>query len=77
MDTVEVVRRGTSVTLKVPASFDVYGDRYVIHRQGRAIVLLPADDPWRPLLDSLGRYTDDFMEDRNQPDHQARAGLDG
>ncbi len=77
METVHVLRQGGSVTLKLPEDFAIEGDRFLIKQQGRAIVLLPADDPWRPLIDTLGRLTEDFMVDRDQPEHQIRPGLEG
>ena len=36
------------------------------------VVLIPKDDPWSPLINSLDQFTDDFMDSRNQPDQDSR-----
>ncbi len=33
------------------------------------------ENPWRPLLDSLNQFSEDFMIDRAQPSHQTREDL--
>jgi antitoxin VapB len=39
------------------------------------VVLLPQDDPWAPLVESLDMFSDDFMKERNQPSEQMRDDL--
>ena len=31
------------------------------------VILLSKNDPWRPLLDSLGTFSPDFLAERDQP----------
>ncbi len=38
-----------------------------IKRIGNAAILFPTDDPWKPLFDSLNKFSDDFMVTREQP----------
>ncbi len=33
-------------------------------------------DPWQEMAESLGKFSEDFMADRNQPDMQERDCLD-
>lgn len=40
-----------------------------------AVVLLPATDSWDSLINSLRKFSDDFMAKRKQPRHQKRAKL--
>ncbi len=47
---------------------------YVKHL-GNAVVLIPEYDSWQPLIDSLSMFSDDFMEERNQPPGQPREDL--
>ena len=35
------------------------------------VVLLPKDDPWSSLVNSLDQFTEDFMHSRNQPDQDS------
>ena len=44
-------------------------------RAGKAVVLLPHDEPWEILLESLGQCSPDFMSDRNQTPLQDRESL--
>jgi antitoxin VapB len=39
------------------------------------VILFPKRSPWTPLVNSLDKFTDDFMAERNQPDQQERKGL--
>jgi len=36
------------------------------------VVLLPKDDPWSSLIESLDQFTDDFMDSRDQPNQDSR-----
>ena len=38
-----------------------------IKRVGNAVVLLPSRDSWQGLYESLERFSEDLMEDREQP----------
>jgi antitoxin VapB len=39
------------------------------------VVLLPKDDPWAPLINSLNQFSDDFMQTRDQPPQNKRDSL--
>jgi antitoxin VapB len=39
------------------------------------VILFPKRSPWAPLINSLDKFTDDFMAERNQPEQQERRGL--
>jgi antitoxin VapB len=39
------------------------------------VVLIPEQDSWQTLFESLEQFSDDFMESRNQPEQQVREGL--
>jgi len=39
------------------------------------VVLIPKDDPWASLVNSLDQFTDDFMDDRDQPRQDSRENL--
>ena len=48
------------------------GNDIYIKKIGRLVVLIPKDDPWSSLISSLDQFTDDFMNNRNQPDQDSR-----
>ncbi len=43
-----------------------------IKTAGKVIILLPMKNPWAPLIESLNQFSDDFMDNREQPDQQER-----
>ncbi|WP_216701559.1 antitoxin [Gloeothece verrucosa] len=42
---------------------------------GNAIVLISQDNPWQSLVKSLDLFSEDFMENREQPKQQPREEL--
>lgn len=52
--------------VRLPEGFTFEGKWVYLKRVGNAIVLLPYDKPWETLIESLSRFSDDFMSERNQ-----------
>jgi antitoxin VapB len=75
MKTAKLFQNGRSQAVRLPKEFRFEGNQVYIRRMGSAVVLLPFRFPWQTLFDSLGKFSDDFMESRNQPEQQARNGL--
>ena len=75
MDTAKLFQSGNSQAIRLPKAYRLPGDKVFIKRMGKAIVLLPVDSEWQPLIDSLSKFDDDFMADRNQPPQQHRPEL--
>lgn len=67
MQTAELFQSGESQAVRLPEEFCFQGDKVFIMRIGNAVVLLPYHDSWQPLFDSLDQFSDDFMEQREQP----------
>lgn len=67
MDTAKLFKNGQSQAVRLPKAFRFEGDKVYIKKVGNTVVLLPYDDPWQVMWDSLDGFTDDFMQERNQP----------
>jgi len=67
METAQLVRRGRSQAVTLPEGYGFEGDTVFIKRVGDAVVLMPKEDTWSVLFDSLDRFSEDFMEHREQP----------
>ena len=67
MKTAKLFSNGRSQAVRLPKEFRFEGDEVYIKRVGNAVVLLPRRDSWQGLYESLGRFSEDFMEDRKQP----------
>ena len=75
MKTARLFINGRSQAVRLPKDCRFDGsDVYVKKFQG-VVILFPKDNPWGPLLDSLEHFTDDFMDDREQPPPQKRDPL--
>lgn len=75
MRTAKLFKNGGSQAVRLPKEFRFEGSRVFVKRMGDAIVLLPRQDTWDVLFDSLERFTDDFMASRLQSEQQDREGL--
>jgi len=73
MRTAKVFKSGNSQAVRIPKEFHLEGEEVEIRRQGGSLILRPRRESWAALVDSLKKFTDDFMEgDRRQPTTQGR-----
>ncbi|CAK7034035.1 MAG: hypothetical protein DELT_00484 [Desulfovibrio sp.] len=75
MQQAKLFQNGQSQAVRLPKEFRFDGDCVVIKRVGKAVVLLPYNEPWDTLLDSLSMFSSDFadsMVERVQPLVDAR-----
>ena len=75
MKTARLFRNGQSQAVRLPKEYRFSGDRVLIKKAGNAVVLLPEKGSWRSLFESLSKFSDDFMESREQPGQQPRKKL--
>jgi len=73
MATAKVFKSGNSQAVRIPKEFQLASDEVEISRRGDSLVLKSKANSWAPLLDSLKKFSDDFMADgRHQPEVQKR-----
>jgi antitoxin VapB len=73
METAKLFQNGQSQAVRLPKKYRFPGDKVLIKRIGNAVVLLPYQDAWETLFESLEQFSADFMsEDRQQPKSQER-----
>ncbi len=78
MDTAKLFKSGRSQAVRLPKEFRFDGEEVYIKRVGEAVILLPREDSWRTLYESLANFSEDFMAERNQPtDQEERETLFG
>jgi antitoxin VapB len=64
---------GNSQAVRIPREFQLDGDEVEIQRRGNTLVIRPKKLSWAPLMDSLKKFTADFMaQGRRQPAVQKR-----
>jgi len=66
MDTAKLFENGNSQAVRLPKAYRLKGKEAYITKIGDAIVILPFKNKWDMLINSLDKFSDDFMNDRNQ-----------
>jgi antitoxin VapB len=72
MKTAKLFRNGRSQAVRLPKEFRFEGDEVFIKKSGNAVVPIPLVHSWDTLIGSLGKFSGDFMADREQPGQQKR-----
>ena len=75
MDTAKIFQNGQSQAIRLPKEYRFQGTKVYVKRIGNAVVLIPEQDSWQTLVDSLALFSDDFMAERQQPTTQQREDL--
>ena len=75
METAKLFRNGHSQAVRLPKEFRFEGTEVFVKKIGDAVLLIPYQEPWQTLFDSLDQFTDDFLEQRDQPEHQSREAV--
>ena len=63
----EIIECDEGQAILLPESLRTNRTEFYINASGSHFILAPVDDPGRPLRQVLGKFPEDFMEDRNQP----------
>jgi len=56
------IQKHHSNNIALPDTIDFPTDRVYVKRLSNALILIPADNPWQLLLDSLELFSDDCFE---------------
>ena len=73
MQTAKLFTNGRSQAVRLPKECRFTGDDVYIKKYHDIVLLLPKDSPWASLLQSLGHFSPDFMDERDQPAPQDRS----
>jgi virulence-associated protein VagC len=53
--------------VRLPKEFWFDGDEVLVTKLDDMVILYPAEKGWDLMQRAIGRFTEDFMADRNQP----------
>jgi antitoxin VapB len=70
--TIEVNSDKGFQTINIPKDLRINDDKVYLKKVGNTLIVIPFHDPWRNLIEAVDLFTDDFMNERHQPDHQPR-----
>ena len=74
---VKLFKNGSSQAVRLPMELRFEGDEVYAKRVGNGVLLLPFDDPWQVMWESLSKFSGDiFPNGREQPKQQERPELD-
>lgn len=75
MKTAKLFRNGQSQAVRLPREFRFEGTEVFIKHTDSGVLLMPKNKGWEPFINSLSKFSPDFMNDRNQPEQQKREQL--
>jgi len=65
MDTAKLFKNGSSQAVRLPKAYAFPGDEVYVKRIKGVVMLIPKKgDPWQPFVDSLDKFSEDFMSSR-------------
>lgn len=73
---VKIKNRSGSQTIKIPENMKIEDDKVYLKKIGDSLYVIPFHNPWDSLIESTNQFTDDFMEEREQPEQPSRASFE-
>ena len=67
MLTAKVFQCGNSQAIRIPKEMQTTNTEFIIRKIGNCFFLLPPDDPWALLRQTIGSLNEDISFDRDQP----------
>ena len=74
--TISIENKEGSQGIQIPEEMRIDDDKVYLKQVGNSLYIIPYHQPWQNLIDSLASFTDDFMDDREQPPSQGRESFD-
>jgi len=71
-----VFMNGSSQAVRIPKDFRFRGNVVYLKKVPGGILIVPKEQRFEAMRDSLSEFTGDFMEERNQGALERRAGLE-
>ncbi len=72
MKTAKLFQNGQSQAVRLPKEFRFEDDHVFVKKSGNVVVLIPTKNSWDTLIQSLDKFSADFMVERKQPKVQKR-----
>lgn len=75
MKEAKLFTNGQSQAVRLPKEFRFHGKSVYIKRSGAYVILIPKENPWRAMFEACGKFTSDFMAQRDQGDQEDREDI--
>ena len=78
METAKLFKNGRSQAVRLPQKYSFSGEEVYVKKVNGVVMLIPKDqDPWKPLVDILDKFSDDFFNfSRDQGIVEKRNGVE-
>lgn len=70
--TVKLKNVSGSQLIRVPENMKIDDNKVYLKKVGNSLYVIPFHNPWDSLIGSTGLFTEDFLDEREQPEQQAR-----
>lgn len=67
MLTTRIFQNGNSQAMRIPQELRTNTNEYCINKIDGIYIAYPLEDPWAPVRQVIGTFSDDYMADRAQP----------
>ena len=72
----KIFKNGQSQAVRLPKEFRFSTNSVYINKLANCVVLFPKNQPWNTLIDACKKFSDDFMDSREQGYEQERESID-
>lgn len=72
MDIAKIFENGRSQAVRLPKEFRFSDPEVYIKKMGDMVLLIPKNSIWNIFESSINQFSDDFCQERNQPERQKR-----
>jgi antitoxin VapB len=76
IEAVDIQNISGQQAIQLPNDLRINDDKVYLKKMGNVIYIIPFHNPWQNFYDSLSGFSDDFMNERNQPAQQNRELFD-
>ncbi|MBW8049976.1 MAG: AbrB/MazE/SpoVT family DNA-binding domain-containing protein [Cytophagales bacterium] len=75
-ETIDIQNNEGFQAIQIPKQLEIKDNKVYLKKIGNTLYIIPYNKPWQSMIDSLSLFTEDFMNDRDQPDEQNRENID-
>lgn len=72
MKSTKIFLNGRSQAVRLPKEYRFNDDEVYIKKIGEMVLIMPKKDKWNDFFSGVNEFTEDFLEERNQPEAQKR-----
>lgn len=75
MKSTKIFLNGRSQAIRLPKECRFENDEVYLKKIGEMVIIMPKKDMWKDFFTGVNQFSDDFLEERNQPSTQKRNTL--